>query len=175
MFLEKLKDIKAFIFDVDGVLTNGLVHVTENGEQLRTFNIKDGYALQLAIKQGYQVVVITGGKSNGIALRLKGLGITQAFLGVGNKVEIYQQFLATQNINPEQIVYMGDDFPDYEVMKLVGLPVCPADAIPEIKAISQYISPKNGGEGCVRDIIEKVLKIQNKWQHENLSAEEERF
>ncbi|MGB4775250.1 MAG: HAD-IIIA family hydrolase [Daejeonella sp.] len=175
MFLEKLQYIKAFIFDVDGVLTNGLVHVTENGEQLRTFNIKDGYALQLAIKQGYQVAIITGGKSNGIALRLKGLGITQAFLGVQNKVEIYQQFLAKQSLNPEQIVYMGDDFPDYEVMKLVGLSVCPADAVPEIKAISQYISPKNGGEGCVRDIIEKVLKIQNKWYHENPSAEEESF
>ncbi len=170
MFLEKLQHIKAFIFDVDGVLTNGLVHVTETGEQLRQFNIKDGYALQLAVKRGYHVAVITGGKSKGIGLRLKGLGIADVYLGVDSKLEVYNKFIKEHQLSAEQILYMGDDIPDLLVMKLVGLPVCPADAAEEIKAVSLYISAKNGGKGCVRDVIEKVLKIQQKWHDEAPSA-----
>ena len=170
MFLEKLHHIKAFIFDVDGVLTDGLVHVTETGEQLRQFNIKDGYALQLAVKRGYPVAVITGGKSKGIELRLKGLGIEHIYLGVDSKLEVYTKFINEQQLSAEQILYVGDDLPDLPVMKVVGLPVCPADAAEEIKSISTYISPKAGGKACVRDVIEKVLKIQNKWYDEAPSA-----
>ncbi len=170
MFLEKLQHIKAFIFDVDGVLTDGLVHLTETGEQLRQFNIKDGYALKLAIKRGYPVAAITGGKSKGIELRLKALGIEHVFLGVDSKPEVYTEFINGHQLSAEQILYMGDDIPDLAVMKLAGLPVCPADAVEEIKAISAYVSPKTGGRGCVRDVIEKVLKIQNKWHDEAPSA-----
>jgi 3-deoxy-D-manno-octulosonate 8-phosphate phosphatase (KDO 8-P phosphatase) len=170
VFLQKLHDARAFVFDVDGVLTDGRVHVTESGEQLRQFNIKDGYALQLAVKRGYPVAVISGAKSQGVRLRLQGLGITNIHLAIENKNEIFQNFLQENGLVPEQIVYMGDDIPDLPVMKLVGLPVCPADASDDIKAISIYISPKNGGNGCARDIIEKVLKIQNRWYDENPSA-----
>ena len=175
MFLQKLKLIKAFIFDVDGVLTDGIVHVTEAGEQLRQFNIKDGYALQLAVKRGYKMAVISGGKSAGVKLRLQGLGITDIFMGVDSKTEVYTQFISNYQLQAEEILYMGDDIPDLPVMKLAGLPVCPADAVEEIKAISAYISPKNGGKGCVRDVIEKVLKIQNKWNDPNPSASDGSF
>lgn len=170
MFLEKLHSVKAFIFDVDGVLTDGTVHVTESGEQLRSFNIKDGYALQLAVKRGYPVAVISGARSLGVKSRLNGLGIKSVYTGIESKMAVFEQFIAESNIAPENIVFMGDDIPDLLVMKKVGMPVCPADAVDEIKAISIYISPKSGGVGCARDIIEKVLKIQNKWYDENPSA-----
>ena len=175
MFLDKLKLIKAFIFDVDGVLTDGIVHVTETGEQLRQFNIKDGYALQLAVKRGYKVAVITGGRSEGVKLRLRGLGITDIFMKVDSKIEVYKQLISDHQLTAEDILYMGDDIPDLHVMKLAGLPVCPSDAAEEIKAISTYISSKNGGRGCVRDVIEKVLKIQNKWLDEAPSASDGSF
>lgn len=175
MFLEKLKSIKAFIFDVDGVLTDGIVHVTEAGDQLRQFNIKDGYALQLAVKRGFKIAIITGGKSAGVMLRLKGLGITDVFMQVDSKVEVYNQFLSDNQLVAKDVLYMGDDIPDLPVMKVAGLPVCPQDAAEEIKAISIYISPVNGGKGCVRDIIEKVLKIQNKWADESPSARDGSF
>ena len=170
MFLEKLHRIKAFIFDVDGVLTDGIVHVTESGDQLRQFNIKDGYALQLAIKRGYKIAIISGGRSEGVRLRLMGLGITDIFLGIDSKVKVYNGFVSNHQLQAEDILYMGDDIPDLAVMKLVGLAVCPADAVEEIKAISTYISPRNGGKGCVRDVIEKVLKIQHKWEDTQPSA-----
>lgn len=170
MFLQKLHDARAFVFDVDGVLTDGRVHVTESGEQLRQFSIKDGYALQLAVKRGYPVAIISGAKSQGVRLRLQGLGITNVHLAIDNKTETFQTFLQENGLTPDQIVYMGDDVPDLPVMKLVGLPVCPADASDDIKAISIYISPKSGGNGCARDIIEKVLKVQNRWFDENPSA-----
>ena len=170
MFLEKIKHIKAFILDVDGVLTDGTVLVTETGEQHRRFNIKDGYALQLAVKRGYHVVAVSGGRSKGIELRLKGLGITEVFLGLDSKIETYHKFVKSSGLSAEQILYMGDDIPDLPVTKLVGLAVCPADAVEEIKAVCDYISPKKGGEGCVRDIIEKVLKIRGDWHDEHPSA-----
>lgn len=170
MFLQKLHTIKAFIFDVDGVLTDGTVHVTESGEQLRKFNIKDGYALQLAVKRGYPVAVISGARSLGVISRLNGLGIKSIYIGIENKMLVFERFINENNISPDQIVYMGDDIPDLLIMKRVGLPSCPADAVEEVKAISSYISPKNGGFGCARDIIEKVLKVQNNWYDENPSA-----
>lgn len=170
MFLEQLKQITTLIFDVDGVLTNGDIIASDSGEYLRTFNIKDGYALQLAVKRGYQVCIISGGSGEAMQKRFEGLGIINIFLGVSDKVEVYNRLCADYNIAAEKILYMGDDIPDLKIMKLVGLATCPADAVPEIKAVSQYISPYTGGRTAVRDIIEKVLRVQGKWFDENPSA-----
>lgn len=172
MFLEKLKHIKAILLDVDGVLTNGNLLLTESGEQLRQFNIKDGYALQLAVKRGIKIAALSGARSKGVEHRLRGLGIQDVFLGLDSKIEVYKNYLAQHNLATEEVLFVGDDMPDLQVMTMVGLAVCPADAIEEIKAISHYISPKNGGEGCVRDIVEKVLKIQNLWFEQLPSADD---
>lgn len=170
MFLQKLKDITTFIFDVDGVLTNGTVQVSDSGQSLRTYHIKDGYALQLAVKRGYHVCIISGGDGPSMAKRFANLGITDVFLAAGNKVNIFNRYVADKNINPNQVLYMGDDMPDLQVMQLVGLPTCPADAVEEIKAISQYISPFKGGQTAARDVIEKVMKIQGKWHEDQPNA-----
>jgi 3-deoxy-D-manno-octulosonate 8-phosphate phosphatase (KDO 8-P phosphatase) len=162
-FLTKLKDITTFIFDVDGVLTDGSVFVTETGEQSRAFNIKDGYALQLAVKCGYNVCAISGSRSKTAIYRLNSLGITDVFIGAHVKINKFKDYLESKHILPANVLYMGDDIPDLSVMKLVGLPVCPADAVEEIKAVSAYVSPLGGGKGCARDVIEKVLKVQDKW------------
>ena len=162
-FLNQLKTITTFIFDVDGVLTDGGVFVTDSGERFRQFNIKDGYALQLAVKCGYNVAAISGANAESSRIRLKDLGVEHIFMGSKDKVVTYQTYLADHSINPQTVVFMGDDIPDLKVMQLAGLPVCPADAVEEIKAISTYISPVAGGKGCARDIIEKVLKVQGKW------------
>src|SRR5690606_36708015 len=148
---EKFKKIKAFVFDVDGVLTNGEILVTENGEQLRTFFIKDGYALQLAVKRNFPIAVITGGKSQGIKSRMQGLGIKDVFTDISNKIEILNNWMAEHNLKSEDVLFMGDDIPDLEAMKSVGFATCPADAVEDIKAVSQYISSFNGGRGAVRD------------------------
>lgn len=161
--LDKLKDITTFIFDVDGVLTDGSVYVTENGEQFRSFNIKDGYAIQLAVKCGFNVCAISGSRSKISLYRLNSLGVKDVYIGAHTKTENLKIYLEEKGVIPQSVLYMGDDIPDLEAMKQVGLPVCPADAAEEIKAISTYISPYNGGRGCVRDVIEKVLKIQHKW------------
>lgn len=163
VLFDQLKKVKAFVFDVDGVLTNGEVLVTEEGEQLRSFYIKDGYALQLAVKQGYPIAIITGGKSLGVKLRLEGLGIKDVFIDASNKTGVLEQWMQKNNIQAESVLYMGDDIPDILVMGIVGFASCPADAVEDIKAISHYISPIKGGKGAVRDIIEKVLRLQNKW------------
>jgi len=168
--LAKLSQITAFVFDVDGVLTDGTVLVTESGEQLRRFSIKDGYALQLAVKRGFKIAIITGGRSQSIVSRLTGLGISDVYLGVEHKTEKFEEFLLAYDLSADQILYMGDDVPDYPVMKLVGLATCPADAAEEIKTISAYISPVKGGQGCVRDVIEKVLKVQGLWADDDPSA-----
>ena len=166
MFLANLKHVKAFVLDIDGVLTDATIHVTESGEQLRRFNVRDGYAMQLAIKKGYKICVISGGKSASVTLRLQGLGITDVHLGITNKLEVYNNFISQHQFTDREVIYMGDDIPDLPVMKIAGVRVCPADAVEEVKEVSDYISPKNGGEGCVRDIIEKVLKMQDNW-HDN--------
>lgn len=165
-FLHKLKDITTFIFDVDGVLTDGTVYVKENGEQSRAFNIKDGYALQLAVKCGYNVCAVSGSRSKSAIFRLNSLGVKDVYMGIHTKIEKIKIYLEEKSIRPEQVLYMGDDIPELEVMRLVGLPVCPADAAEEIKAASLYVSPCAGGKGCARDVIEKVLKIQGKWMTE---------
>jgi 3-deoxy-D-manno-octulosonate 8-phosphate phosphatase (KDO 8-P phosphatase) len=173
MFLSKLHSVKAFILDIDGVLTDATVHVTETGEQLRRFNIRDGYAVQLAIKRGFYVCAISGGKSASVISRLKGLGITDIHLEANKKADIYNFILQKYRLNSEEVLYMGDDIPDVPAMKLAGVPVCPSDAAEEVKALSIYISPKAGGAGCVRDVIEKVMKVQHKWFDEEPSAKDD--
>ena len=162
-FKKLLSKIDTFIFDVDGVMTDGIVILSSAGEMLRTMNVKDGYALQLAIKKGYNIYIISGGYSEVVKQRFEKLGINKVYLGVSNKLEVYEKIIQQSRILPENILYMGDDIPDCKVMKKVGLPACPADAVVEIKQISKYISSKDGGKGCVRDVIEQVMRVQDKW------------
>ena len=162
-FKTRLKRVTTFMLDVDGVLTDGSVTLMPDGEQVRIMNIKDGYALQLAVKQGYKVVVISGGRSEMVRKRLNGLGSTDIYLGVHAKLDTFKEYLEIYNVDPQEVLYMGDDIPDYEVMKHIGVPTCPADAAQEIKDISIYISQRNGGKGAVRDVIEQVLRLQGKW------------
>lgn len=161
--LALFKPISTFVFDVDGVLTDGTVQLLPNGDQSRRMNIKDGYALQLAVKKGYRVVIISGGKSESVVSRLQGLGIKDIYTGVLDKQEKLQDYAFENDLKWEEILFMGDDIPDYRAMQLVGLPVCPADAALEIKSICRYVSPVNGGFGCVREVIEKVLKLNDHW------------
>ncbi len=165
-YREKLKKIKAFVFDVDGVLGSDRVLLHHNGEMLRTMNIKDGYALQYAIKKGYKIAIITGGGSDSVRKRFENLGIEHVYILSQNKLEDYLHFLENNQLTDEEILYMGDDIPDYHVMRRVGLATCPSSAVEEIKAISAYISDKKGGEGAVRDVIQQVLKAQGKWMNE---------
>lgn len=162
-YLEKFEHINTFMFDVDGVLTDGSVLLVPGDAQVRRMYVRDGYALQLAIKKNYRVVIITGGSSPEVKLRLEKLGVSDVYLGVQDKLSIYQNYLEQHKLSPETIAYMGDDIPDYLVMKSVHLAACPADADHEIKAISDYISDKKGGYGCVRDLIEKVMRVQGTW------------
>lgn len=158
-----MNDITTFIFDVDGVLTDSAVHITTTGEMLRIMNIRDGYAMKAAIESGYNVCIISGGSNEGVRVRLRNLGITDIHLGASDKVETFKEYIDVYNIEASQVLYMGDDIPDYHVMQLVGLPTCPQDSVAEIKNISKYVSHKNGGKGAVRDVIEQVMKTQGKW------------
>lgn len=158
-----MNDITTFIFDVDGVLTDSSVHITPTGEMLRIMNIRDGFAMKAAVESGYHVCIISGGSNEGVRIRLKNLGIKDIHLACPDKVQNFKEYTEKYDIKPEQVLYMGDDIPDYHVMKLVGLPTCPQDASPEIKGVSKYISHKNGGRGAVRDVIEQVMKVQGKW------------
>ena len=162
-YKEIMNDITTFIFDVDGVLTDSSVHVTPTGEMLRIMNIRDGFAMKAAIESGYNVCIISGGNNEGVRIRLKNLGITDIHLATPDKVATFKEYTELYNIKPEQVLYMGDDIPDFHVMQLVGLATCPQDASPEIKTISKYISHKNGGKGAVREVIEQVMKVQGKW------------
>ena len=162
-FKIKLTRVTTFIFDIDGVLTDGSLILMPDGEQVRTMNIKDGYAMQLAVKKGYKIAIISGCKSESVRKRLNGLGIYDVYLGVDDKIESYKEFLLTYNLNPDEILYMGDDVPDFEVMKLIGVPSCPNDSAQEIIDICLYVSDKKGGKGCVRDVIEQVMRVHGKW------------
>lgn len=162
-FKENLKQIKAFAFDVDGVLSTDTVPLHPNGEPMRVVNIKDGYALQHAVKKGYPVAIITGGRTEAVKMRFEALGISDIYMGSSFKMKDFENFAAKHNLQLSDILYMGDDIPDFHVMKACGYPCCPSDAVPEIKEISCYISPKAGGTGCGRDVIEQVLKAQDKW------------
>ena len=162
-----LSKIKAIVFDVDGVLSRETITMNINGEPMRTVNIKDGYAIQLAMKMGLRIVILTGAASESIRVRYENLGVKDIYMRCGVKISVYDEFLAKYGYNDGEIIYMGDDIPDYQVMKRCGCPVCPADACPEIKAISCYISDKTGGNGCGRDVIEQVLIAQGKWLSDN--------
>jgi len=169
-FKEELGSVTAFVFDIDGVLSSQTVAMSVWGVPLRSVNLRDGYAIQLAVKKGYRVGIISGANSKEYQKRLRLLGVNDVFLKSQNKSESMKELAARWNIDLKNILYMGDDIPDFEVMKIVGLPVCPADADSEIKQISAYISDKRGGEGCVRDVIEQALRLHNKWMdHEAYS------
>lgn len=162
-YKENLRKIKAFVFDVDGVLSHQTMSLYPGGEVMRTINIRDGYAIQLAVKKGYLIAIITGGNTNAIRKRFEGLGVKDIYLKSHDKTRDFEDFISKYQLEPSSVLYMGDDLPDYKVMKEVGFPACPADAVVEIKQIAKYISHHNGGEGCVRDIIEQVLRLHNKW------------
>ena len=162
-YKELLKNISTFIFDYDGVLSDGHVLILSNGEHVRSGYVKDGFAIHLALKKNYRVVVISGGTADSMEARCRILGITDVFLSVPDKLQVFKKFTSKNKINAASVVYVGDDLPDLPAMKAAGVAVCPSDAAEEIKAISHYISPYHGGKGCVRDIIEQVLKVQGKW------------
>ena len=162
-FKEGLKIVKAFAFDVDGVLSSPEVYLHPGGELMRSMNTKDGYALQHAVKRGYPIAIITGGKTEAVGERFRGLGITDIYLGSSNKIDDYKDFLFKYGLKDEEVLYMGDDLPDYEVLKKVGVPCCPSDAVEEIKSVAHYISPFAGGKGCARDVIEQVLRLHGRW------------
>ena len=158
-----LRKIKAFVFDVDGVLSCDVIPLHPNGDPMRTVNIKDGYALQLDVKKGYEVAIITGGYTEAVQIRFSRLGIQRIYMRSAVKVHDFKDFMEKTGLSPEQIMYAGDDIPDYEVMTQVGLPVAPADAAPEIKEIAKYISSRRGGEGVARDVIEQTMRAQGHW------------
>lgn len=165
--LDELAGIKAFIFDIDGVLTTGSVLVTEEGHMLRSVNIKDGYAIQHAVKQGIKIAFISGGNSKGMISRLQGLGVEHIFMGQKHKTEAYEQLKATWSVTDEQVCYMGDDMPDIAVLSKVGLSACPADACTDVKKTCRYISPIAGGQGCTRELLETYLKLKNLWYNDD--------
>lgn len=158
-----LSKIKGFAFDVDGVLSPSVIPLHPNGEPMRCVSVKDGYALQLAIKHGYQVAVITGGNTEAVRKRFVGLGVQTVILGADMKLQFFEEWLKNTGLKPEEVVYAGDDIPDYEAMRHAGLSVAPADAASEIKEIAKYISPLNGGQGVGREIIEQVMKAKGEW------------
>ncbi len=162
-YKEKLHDIKAFVFDFDGVMTDGSVWTYNNNDMIRCADVKDGYAIQYAVKRGYVVAIISGATSPSIDNRMKALGVTQCMTGCSNKLETFRNFLSKNGLSENQVVCMGDDIPDYQMMRHCGVAACPADAATEIKSISDYISLRPGGRGCVRDIIEQTLRLQGQW------------
>ena len=158
-----LQRIKAIIFDVDGVLSAETITLAADGEPLRTVNIKDGYAIQLAVNIGLHIVILTGGKTEAVRLRYERLGVEDIYMGCAVKVKTYDEFLQKYQLTDDEVMYMGDDVPDIEIMRRVGCPVCPQDACPDVKDISLYVSPYRGGYGCGRDVIEQTLRAQGKW------------
>ncbi len=166
----KLHEIKAFVFDYDGVISDGNIWSANDTIIVRSGNVKDGYAMQYALRKGYLIAILSGGSGDSIRSRMKMLGVEDVYLGSHRKKEIFEDFLKGKQLLPEQVLYVGDDIPDYDVMRLAGVSACPADAAEEIKAVADYISHKNGGCGCVRDVIEQVLRLQGQWFHEDAKA-----
>ncbi len=162
--LQQFQPITCFVFDVDGVLTDGSILLLEDGQMARQMNIKDGYAMQLAIKKGYRIVIISGATSFTVKERLAKLGVTDVFMKINNKKECLLSYVEANGLQWEHVLFMGDDIPDYSTMQMVGLAACPSDAATEIKQISHYIAPLAGGKGCARDVIEKVLKLNGHWE-----------
>ena len=166
-YKKKLSQITTFIFDVDGVLTDGSVILESSGEMVRTMHTKDGYALQHAVKKGFHIVIISGGSSVMVKKRLEGLGIEHIYLGKDHKLPVLNEHLQKHNISINQVLYMGDDIPDLPCLKVVGVSSCPKDASVEVREVCDYISHINGGKGCVRDVLEQTLRIQNKWMDDD--------
>jgi len=162
-FKEDLMKVKAFAFDVDGVLSAQIIPMHPSGEPMRTANIKDGFAVQLAVKLGYPIAIITGGNTKAVRIRYENLGVKSIYMGASEKMTHFNDWLEKNDLKAEEVLYMGDDLPDYPVMKRVGIPVCPSDAVEEIKSLCKYISDRKGGEGCVRDVMEQVLRAHGKW------------
>ncbi len=167
-FFNQLSAVRLLVLDVDGVLTDNNILCTEEGQLLRTMHIRDGYAMYTALQEGLQIIIITGGNSNGVTIRLKNLGNIEVFTGIRNKLPVLKKYCEDNNFLPEEVLYMGDDILDISVMEWSGSSACPKDAVPEVKAISQYICNHKGGKGCVREVIEIILKHQNKWLNTNL-------
>ncbi len=163
---DKLRDIKALVFDIDGVLSLDTSPLNEDGDPVRTANVKDGYAIRNALNMGYHVAIITGGAVERVRLRYEKIGVPHIYMGVRDKVQPLKDFMEKVGVTEDQVLYMGDDLIDYQIMSIVGFACCPKDAVHEIKEISSYISDKNGGEGCVRDIIEQVMRSQDTWINE---------
>ncbi len=162
-FLQRLKSVTTLIFDVDGVLTDGNFLLSEDRNHLRFMNTKDGYALQKAVRRGYLIVILSGNRNEGARARFESLGITNIYLGRDDKDVVVKEIIAENSLNADQILYMGDDMPDLKAMRLIGLPICPSDAAIDVLAYSHYISPYGGGKGCVRDILEKLMKLNKQW------------
>lgn len=160
----RLNQIKAFAFDVDGVLSRDII-IHPNGELMRTMNVKDGYAIQYAVKKGYPIAIITGGTNELVRERFRALGITDIYMASANKLDDFEDFYSKYQLQPEEILYMGDDVPDIEVIKLAGIGACPADAAIDVKQVADYISDRKGGDACVRDLMEQVMRVQDKWLH----------
>jgi 3-deoxy-D-manno-octulosonate 8-phosphate phosphatase (KDO 8-P phosphatase) len=162
-FKEDLMKVKAFAFDVDGVLSSQIIALHPSGEPMRTANIKDGFIMQLAVKLGYRIAIITGGNTEAVRKRYLNLGIEDVYTGVSEKLPVFERWIDKRGLKADEVLYMGDDMPDYPVMEKTGIPVCPKDAVEEIKGLCKYISDKNGGEGCVRDVMEQVLRAHGQW------------
>ncbi len=160
---DKMRAVKAFVLDVDGVLTDNMMMVTEAGELLRTVNVRDGQVIKWAIRAGYQIAIITGGRSEGVKKRFTELGVAEYYSGIQEKWPAFQSFLQRSDLLVSEICYMGDDLPDLPVLRKVALACCPADAVPEVLEVCDYVSPLGGGAGCVRDVLEKVMKLQGNW------------
>lgn len=167
-FKDRLKTIRGFIFDVDGVLSHDTTPLDENGDPMRTANVKDGFAIRYALKNGFQMAIITGANTQRVKLRYKKLGVEHIYLNSFEKTSCLEDFLAKTGLQKSEILYMGDDLVDFPIMKQIAVPTCPVDAVPEIKAISLYISDRKGGEGCVRDVIEQVMRSQQKWANQEI-------
>lgn len=162
-YKQLLAEITTFIFDVDGVLTNGMLTIMPDGELLRHMNVKDGFAMKTALNKGFRICIISGGTNEGVKKRLEVLGIEDIYLGAHNKIVQYQELVEKYDLKPKNVLYLGDDLPDIPVMKIVGLACAPNDAAPDVQQIAKYVSHKKGGEGCVRDVIEQTLRVQQKW------------
>ena len=158
-----LKNVSAFVFDVDGVMTNGQIMITTEGEMYREMNTRDGFAIKCALERDYKIAIISGGTNEGVRKRLETLGVDKVYLGIQEKDIAFDDFLKTYDIDPEEVLCMGDDVPDLSVLKKVGVATCPQDAVSDVKKIVDYVSHKKGGDGCVREIIEQVMRVQNKW------------